>query len=113
MQFVHIFKPYIRPIENHSKLHVIIDIRPGSIFQMLASLKLNKVRKRYFVDNKAKVQISRWRQQENKARQIFRKTNISYPLMRTRTCVYQGIRNLRFSENLASFIFLLPPSYMG
>ena len=29
--------------------------------------------------------------QENKAHQIiFRKTNISYPLIRTRTCAYQG-----------------------
>ena len=30
----------------------------------------------YFVDNKAKGQISKWVFQENKARQIFRKTNI-------------------------------------
>ena len=30
--------------------------------------------------------------QENKARQIFRKTNISYPLIRTRTC--QEVRDL-------------------
>ena len=33
--------------------------------------------------------------------QNFRKTNISYPLMRTRTCVYQGVRNVSFSENFA------------
>ena len=32
---------------------------------------------------------------------IFRKTNISYPLIRTRTCVYQGVRNVSFSENSA------------
>ena len=30
-------------------------------------------------------------------RQIFRKANISYPLIRTPTCVYQGVRNVRFS----------------
>ena len=30
---------------------------------------------------------------------MFRKTNISYPLIRTRTCVHQGIRNNRFSED--------------
>ena len=30
-------------------------------------------------------QISKWVFQENKARQIFRKTNISYPLIRTHT----------------------------
>ena len=32
-------------------------------------------------------------------RKIFRKTNISYPLIRTRTCAYQGVRNVGFSEN--------------
>ena len=28
--------------------------------------------------------------EKNKARQIFRKTDISYPLIRTPTCAYQG-----------------------
>ena len=32
---------------------------------------------------------------------IFRKTNIFYPLVRTCACVYQGIRNVSFSENIA------------
>ena len=27
------------------------------------------------------------------------KTNISHPLIRTRTCTYQGLRNVSFSEN--------------
>ena len=30
-----------------------------------------------------------------------KRTNISYPLIRTRTCVYQGTRNVSFSENCA------------
>ena len=47
--------------------------------------------------------------QEEKARQIFRKTNISYPLICTRTCAYQGVRNVRFLENLACFVFLKHP----
>ena len=47
--------------------------------------------------------------QENKARQIFRKANISYPLIRIRTCAYQGVKNVRFSEILACFIFLKHP----
>ena len=34
--------------------------------------------------------------QENKARQIFGKTDISYPLIRTRTCTYQGVRMFVF-----------------
>ena len=32
---------------------------------------------------------------------IFRKTNISYPLIHTPTCAYQGVRNNNFSENFA------------
>ena len=40
--------------------------------------------------------------QENKIRQIFRKTNIFYPLK----CAYQGVRNVYFSENLTCFVFL-------
>ena len=37
-----------------------------------------------FVGNKPKGRISKRVFQENKARQIFRKTSISYPLIRTR-----------------------------
>ena len=59
-----------------------------------------------FVGNKAKGRISKPVFQENKARQIFRKTNIFYPLIRPRTCPYQGVKNVRFSENLACFLFL-------
>ena len=61
------------------------------------------------VGNKAKGRISKRVFQENKAHQIFRKTNISYPLIRRRTCAYQGVRNVRFSENLACFVFLKHP----
>ena len=35
---------------------------------------------------------------------IFRKTNISYPRIRTRTCVYQGVGNSSFSENFANVL---------
>ena len=34
----------------------------------------------------------------------FRKTNISYPLILKRTCAYQGVRNVSFSENFASVL---------
>ena len=60
----------------------------------------------YFIGNKAKGRIPKRVFQENKARQIFPKTIISYPLTRTLTCAYQGVRNNRFSENLACFVFL-------
>ena len=33
--------------------------------------------------------------------QNFPKTNISNPLILTRTCAYQGVRNVSFSENFA------------
>ena len=35
---------------------------------------------------------------------IFRKTNISYPLLRTGTCAYQWVRNVGFSKN---FVYVL------
>ena len=34
------------------------------------------------------------------------KISNSYPLLRTRTCAHQGVRNVHFSENLACFVFL-------
>ena len=61
---------------------------------------------KYFVGNKAKGKNSKRVLQENKARQIFRKTNISYRLIRKRTCAYQGVRNVHFPENVACFVFL-------
>ena len=61
------------------------------------------------VGNKTKGRISKRVFQENKARQIFRKTNISYPLIRIRARAYQRVRNVRFSENLACFVFLKHP----
>ena len=56
-----------------------------------------------FVGNTAKGRNSKRVFQENKARQIFRKTSIFYSLIRTRTCVSQGVKNVCFSENLACF----------
>ena len=34
-------------------------------------------------------------------RKIFRKTNISYPLIRTRARAYKGVRIVRYKENFA------------
>ena len=39
----------------------------------------------------------------------FPKTNIFYPVIRTRACAYQGVRNVPFPENLACFVFLSHP----
>ena len=61
------------------------------------------------IGNEAKRRISKRVFQESKARQNFRKTNISYPLIRTRTCAYQGIRNVCFSEIFSVLCFLETP----
>ena len=58
-----------------------------------------------FVGNKAKGRISKRLSQVNKACQVFCKTNISYPVIRTRACAYQRVRNVHFAENLACFFF--------
>ena len=42
--------------------------------------------------------------QGNKARLIFRKRKISYPVIRTFTCAYQKVRNFCFSEDYACFV---------
>ena len=51
--------------------------------------------------NKANGRISKRVFEGKKARQIFRKTKS--------TCTYQGVRNVRFSGNSASFVFLETP----
>ena len=57
----------------------------------------------------SRVNFAIWVFQENKASQIFQETNISYPLIRIRTGAYQGVKNVRFTENLAGFVFLKHP----
>ena len=42
---------------------------------------------------------------------VFQKTNISYAPICTRTCAYQRVRNVRFSENLAGFVLLKHPGF--
>ena len=74
-------------------------------------MQLSQFHAHFLVGNKAKGRISKRVFQENKARQIFRKTNILYPLIRTRTsfqrfilvgkgiyCLSVGCR-AHFSEN--------------
>ena len=58
-----------------------------------------------FVSNKAKSRISKRVLQKNKEPQIFRKTNISYPLIRTRTCPYQGGEKCSFFQKIWCALF--------
>ena len=55
-----------------------------------------KIYKNQIVGKKAEGRISKRVFQENKARQIFPKTNIFYPQIHTRTCAYQGVKMLVF-----------------
>ena len=78
-----------------------------SLYIILLEIKFSDLL--YFVGNKAKGRISKRVFQESKVHQNFSKTNISYPLIRTRKCTYQGVRNVCFSEILACFAFLEHP----
>ena len=51
-----------------------------------------------------KGRISKWVFQESKAPQNFRKTNISYPLIRTRTCVKSKVWFQDRLISLAKFV---------
>ena len=53
------------------------------------------------VGNKAEERISKWVFQENKAHQVLEK--------RVGVCMYQGVRNVCFSGNLAWFVVLKHP----
>ena len=59
-----------------------------------SGLKILEGEKQIFSGNQTKARISKRVFQKNKVDQIFLKTNISYPLIQTRT--YQGVRNLSF-----------------
>ena len=74
----------------------------------------------HIAGNKAKGPISKQVFQENKARQIFRKTDISYPLKRTRTyvcksggkkCTFFGKFDMICFLETSVLIFALLPCY--
>ena len=61
-------------------------------------LSQGSIKQDYFVVNKAKERISKRVFQENKAHQIFRKTNISNPLIRTVRVRITGLEMLVFQK---------------
>ena len=71
-------------------------------------LMLRKTWWLYFVGNKAQGRISKRVFQENKTPN-FPKNKHFLPLICTRTCDYQGVGIVRFSENLACIVFLKHP----
>ena len=56
------------------------------------------------VRNRAKSQISKRMLQENTARRILQKINISCSLIRTRACAYQGAKNVPISRSMSTEI---------
>ena len=75
----------------------------GKTFKRANLWSLEKV-----VGNKAKGRISKRAFQEKKARQIFRKMNISHPLIRTRTYV-SGSKKCSFFGKFGVLCFLKTP----
>ena len=75
-------------------------------FHLCATFNMRDI----FVGNKAKGQISkRVFQENNKHAKFSAKTNIFYPLIRTRTCAYQGVKNVRFCGKFGVLCFLETP----
>ena len=62
-----------------------------------------------FVGNKAKEQISKWIFQNTKHAKFSEKKNFSFPLIRTRACSYQGVRNVCFQKIWPALFFLKQP----
>ena len=57
----------------------------------------------WLITMKSELIVDQWDNPFWYVRKIFRKTKISYLLICTRTCVYQGVRNVSFSENFACY----------
>ena len=77
---------------------------PNCYFQWSSGKIIQSVwhKTQQFVGNKAKGRMSKRVRKKKKAHRIFQKT----PCACTCTCAYQETRNVRFSENVACFVFL-------
>ena len=90
---------------------ILLDFK-DSKFDLMHSLA--KIHISNFVGNKAKGQISKRVFQENKARQNFRKINISYPLIRTpggKKCLFFGNFGVLCFLEIPALRFALLPYY--
>ena len=72
-------------------------------------MDITKKLKRSNVEDKAKRANLKTGVSRKQSAPNFPKTDISYPLTRTRTCEYQGVRNVRFSEKFGVLCFLETP----
>ena len=90
------------PVDTGRKfnVHKTVRRRPGRLLNLLCTLNLCLVS----TGNVCSKSILRTLGVIYYLIKIFRITNISYPLIRTRTCAYQGVRYVSFSEK---FVYLL------
>ena len=81
------------------------------LYKLFQSCQQHKysVKKTDFVGNKPKGRISKQVLEGNKARQVFRKTKISYPLIRTRTCASSGGKKCLIFGKFGVLVFLKHP----
>ena len=84
------------------------------LYSLAETLKQSKLLVKYFArSNRLRQPIWFYSKRKTKStqgsfiqelRKIFRKTNISYPLIRTLTCAYQRTRNISFPEHFAQVL---------
>ena len=104
------FKPSVAFYRETS--HLICSANQTTGFYMKCNTVLERVKWEHIseiVGNHAKGRISRRVLQENQVRQIFRKTIISYPLVRTLTCTYSGGKKCSFFGKFGLLCFLVTP----
>ena len=101
LRTAHTFQKYQARGEclTHQRTFMWSENKPEVFIVFESSVKHLKFWMAEIVGNKAYDRISKRVFQENKTRQNFGKTDISYPVIRTRM-------NVLFSENLACFVFL-------
>ena len=99
-----IFTTFLQGIYPRSN-ELRIDMKNSKGMHRYCMLNIENL-KFQIVGNIAKGRISKRVFEENRARQIFRKKNISYPLIRTHTCAYRGIKNVRFFGKFGVLCFL-------
>ena len=101
-------------ISSFYKLFVVLDVVVLFLCVFVLWLSLISVGQLCnwnIVGHKAKGRILKRVFQEKKAHQIFRKTNIYYPLISTRTCTYQSVRNVCFRKIWRAFFLLETPDF--
>ena len=99
-----IFTTFLQGIYPRSN-ELRIDMKNSKGMHRYCMLNIENL-KFQIVGNIAKGRISKRVFEENRARQIFRKKNLSYPLIRTQTSAYRGIKNVRFFGKFGVLCFL-------